>query len=225
MSLFLPERVVAALEPGSAGASGAAPWLSALALFEDAATGWRAKRLRVKLVLSSHFLRYLALEPGHGARDETEALALARCRFAAIHGEAAAGWEVRLCTRTGLACAVDVALLRALAACFPASGRARLESVQPVLACAYSCWRRRLPREGAWIGVAEPGVAVLGALTRGGWQCVRRERFAGDAVDWGALVARERARIGPPLPATLLAWQGPVRACPDSTPAEIRLVP
>ena len=101
-----------------------------------------------------------------------------------------------------LASAIDAALLERLKACFPKGGKARLVSVQPVLMAAYNRARERIPREGAWLVLAEADRACLARLARAGW-ALGAER--GARRDWRALLERERSRAsGEPLPSLVL---------------------
>ena len=197
MSLLWPERLTVALEP--LPPEEPQPWQGALEDFARRIAALR-KRVEVTVVLSNHFARYAVL-PGHdGATTPEEELALARFHFTKIHGERVKGWEVR--AFDGLACAIDAALLEGLKSCFSKAGRrARLVSVQPRLMAAYNAARRRIPREGAWLLLAEPGRTCLARVAAKGWASVHngRETYAEE------LLERERSRAGgEPLPSLVL---------------------
>ena len=110
-------------------------------------------RVAVTVVLANKLVRYAIVPPQNGSATPEEELALARFQFARIHGERAKSWVVRV--SEGLACAVDAALLEGIKACFPKKGKARLASVQPHLMAFYNRSRKRIPREGAWLVLAE----------------------------------------------------------------------
>jgi hypothetical protein len=157
------------------------------------------RRVDVTVVLSNHFVRYAVLPEQTGAATPEEELALARFQFAKIHGERAKAWEVRVSEQ--LACAIDAALLEGLRSCFPKTGKARLASVQPHLMAAYNRARRRIPREGAWLVLAERGRTCLARLAASGWAWVHNGREA----DADELIERERSRSsGERLPALVL---------------------
>jgi len=160
-------------------------------------------RLDVTVVLSNHFARYTIVAEQEDATAEEE-LALARFQFAKIHGERARGWEVRISRAGGgprLACAIDASLLERLKACFQNSGKARLASVQPALMAAYNAARKRIPREGAWLLLTEPGRSCLARLGPKGWGSVQN----GPESDWERQIERERNRAGgEPLPTLVL---------------------
>ena len=193
MSLLWPERLQVRLEPDG------------LAAFERRASALRG-RVDVTVVLSNHFARYTVVQPQEGATPEEE-LALARFQFAKIHGERARGWEVRLSRPGGgarLACAIDAALLEGLKAGMPKRGRVRLVSVQPWLMAAFNRWRSRIPRDGAWLVLAEPGRSCLARLAAKGWAWVQNSRD----TDWEDAIERERSRAsGEPLPSLVLKEQ------------------
>jgi len=159
-------------------------------------------KLDVTVVLSNHFARYTIVAPQIDATAEEE-LALARFQFAKIHGERARGWEVRI-SRAGdgprLACAIDASLLERLKACFPKGGKARLASVQPALMAVYNAARKRIPREGAWLLLTEPGRSCLARVAPKGWGSVQN----GPESDWERQIERERNRSGEPLPTVVL---------------------
>ena len=213
---LLPERLTVSLEPGRVmlgrrlvdadAAYGTEPWHGALDAFKREALAWR-KRLHVTVVLSNHFVRYAVVPQQRGAASPDEELALARFQFAKIHGERAKGWEVRLSPAGAgaqLAAAIDGALLAGLKSCFPRGGPARLVSVQPYLMAAYNRWRRRIPREGAWLALAETERLCLARLAPQGWASV----YNGRETNGEELIERERSRSsGERLPALVLKDQ------------------
>lgn len=185
MSLLWPERLTFALGAGD----------DALQELARKVAGLR-RRAEVTVVLSNHHVRY-AVVPRGGAATPEEEMALARFHFTRIHGERAKGWEVRV--SEGLACAIDAALLQDIRALF--KGKARLVSVQPSLMHAYNGARRKIPREGAWLVLAEKGRTCLARLAAQGWAWVHN----GPQGDVDELIERERNRSsGEPLPATVL---------------------
>jgi hypothetical protein len=185
VSLLWPERLTLPLEPEGG--------LDELRRRIAAARG----RVDVTVVLSNHFVRYAVLPADTGAATPEEELALARFQFARIHGERAKSWEVRVCD--GLACAIDSALLQDIKRMF--NGKARLVSVQPRLMAAYNGARRRIPREGAWLLLAERGRTCLARLAARRWASV----YNGGETDADQVLQRERSRAsGEPLPSTVL---------------------
>jgi hypothetical protein len=185
-SLWL-KRLTVALEP-EGGLDDLARKLAAL-----------SGRVDVTVVLSNHFVRYAVLPDHDGAATPEEELALARFHLTKIHGERVKGWEVRVSER--LACAIDAALLEGIKKAFTGKGGVKLVSVQPRLMAAYNGARRRIPREGAWLVLAERGRTCLARIAAKGWASVHN----GWETDAEELLERERSRAsGEPLPSLVL---------------------
>jgi hypothetical protein len=161
-------------------AFGAEHWQGAVTALSAAIAPLRAERLQATIVLSSHFVRYAVVpfDPKIGNPDEKAEWA--RYHFTRIHGERARTWAIRLSEgphgAARLASAVDTALIEALRACFPSSGRARLVSVQPYLMSAFNRWRGAISRSGAWLLLVEPQRTCLALLAAGAWATVRTVR-------------------------------------------------
>jgi hypothetical protein len=185
-----PERLTVALEP-EGGVEDLARKLAAL-----------SGRVDVTVVLSNHFVRYAVLPDQDGAATPEEELALARFHLTKIHGERVKGWEVRVSER--LACAIDASLLEGIKKAFAGGRKAKLVSVQPRLMAAYNGARRRIPREGAWLVLAERGRTCLARIAAKGWASVHNGR----ETDVEGLLERERNRAsGEALPALVLRSQ------------------
>jgi hypothetical protein len=195
----LKPRVVAKRTLPVTGEAALEPWQGAVALLQEEAGQLRRERLAVTIVLSNHFVRYAVVPPPDRAASRDEALALARFHFSKIHGDRAAGWDVRLAAGAGnkptLASAIDTALLDALKATFPPRGRARLVSVQPYTMSAFNFWRGKIGREGAWLLLVEPGMACLGMIARNEWMTIHNVRSAAAPENWPALLDREKHRV------------------------------
>ncbi|HEU4353796.1 MAG TPA: hypothetical protein VFR66_18160 [Burkholderiales bacterium] len=196
MSPLWPERLSVALEP--LPPEEPQPWQGAVEDFARKIAALR-KRVDVTVVLSNHFVRYAVLPEHDGATTPEEELALARFHFTKIHGDRVKGWEVRVFQR--LACAIDAALLEGIKKAFPGKGKAKLISVQPRLMAAYNAARGRIPREGAWLLLGEPGRTCLARVATRGWASVHNGR----ETDAEELLERERSRAGgEPLPSLVL---------------------
>jgi hypothetical protein len=148
---------------------------------------------RCRLIVSSALARY-ALVPFSAdviGREANEALAAHV--FRRTHGERVDGWRIRVApARAGhlrLACALDAALLDALAAAALERG-VTLRAIEPALVAASNAARRRLPAS-CWLAVVEPGYLVLGRLIAGQWRHLAAERCG---TEPGASIARALAR-------------------------------
>ena len=143
-----------------------------------------ARQKRMTVILSNHYVRYLIV-PWHDALEgEAEEQAYLRHHFAKVHGERAKGWTYRW--SEGLASAVDTDLLSELK-----SAKARIVSIQPELMAAFNRARGEIPREGAWLVLADDGRACVALYARGKWLSVQNARG-----DWQELLERERHRAG-----------------------------
>jgi hypothetical protein len=137
----------------------------------------------VSVVLADQFVRYVLIAWNPALKTEAQWMALARHRLATVHGAAAADWDLKL-TETApagprLACAVDRALVEAIAAAFTAAN-ARLVCVQPFLVAAFNRLRggilRTIGGGSCWLVIEEPGRLTLAFIQRGVWLAVRSRR-------------------------------------------------
>jgi hypothetical protein len=130
-------------------------------------------------VLADQFVRYALLPWNEAVKHPEQWLALARHRFGALHGAAAAAWDVKV-TDTAplgprLACAVDRELIEGLASAFVTAG-VNLVSVQPFLVAAFNRIRQTIGNGSCWIVVEEPGRLTLALIQRGAWVAIRSRR-------------------------------------------------
>jgi len=137
------------------------------------------KSREASVVLADQFVRYALLPWNEAVKSPAQWLALARHRFAALHGAAAAEWNVKV-TDTAprgprLACAVDKELVDALVAAFVTAG-VKLVSVQPFLVAAFNRIRQMVGNASCWIVVEEPGRLTLALAQRGAWVAIRSRR-------------------------------------------------
>ena len=149
------------------------------------------------LVLADQFVRYALLPWNAALKSGEQWLALARHRLGAVHGAAAAEWDVKL-TETApagprLACAVDRALLGELAATFTAANE-RLISVQPFLVAAFNRIRTTIGSASCWLVIEEQGRLTLAFIQHGVWVAVRSRRTdSGWRASLPELIERETA--------------------------------
>jgi hypothetical protein len=131
------------------------------------------------LVLADQFVRYALLPHNDAVKSADQWLALARHRFGALHGAAAAAWDIKV-TETAplgprLACAVDRELVEGLATLL-VTNQIRLISVQPFLVAAFNRIRQTVGNGSCWIVVEEPGRLTLALIRRGAWVAIRSRR-------------------------------------------------
>ena len=209
MSRLFPERLLVRLSPAEVqvGAArqacdpafGAEPWHGAL----EALKGIAWPRSRVTVVLSNHFVRYALVPWSDAIANAAEEQAYLRHHFAKIHGERAKGWQLRASEAPKgaprLASAVDSALVDAIRAAFPKSGKAKLVSVQPALMYVFNRARHAVPTAGAWLVVAEAERACVALHAAGAFHAVQNGRG-----DWRTLLERERHRVAGNTPTLAL---------------------
>jgi hypothetical protein len=131
------------------------------------------------VVLADQFVRYALLPWNDAVKSPAQWVALARHRFGALHGAAAAAWDVQVSETAPLgprlACAVDRGLIEELAAAFVGAG-VHLVCVQPFLVAAFNRIRKGVGNGTCWIVVEEPGRLTLALIQRGAWVAIRSRR-------------------------------------------------
>jgi len=184
-------------------AYGSAPWDGAVEALRKHLESLKAERLKVTVVLSNRLVRYALVPFDAALSGPEEELALARFHFTRIYGERARTWDLRVGEGgpggARIASGVDEGLLQALRACFPATARPRLVSVQPYLMAAFNTWRSgwstAVAKEGAWLVLLERERACFALASRAGWQSVQSLRLD-NAQDVFELLERESLRSG-----------------------------
>jgi hypothetical protein len=171
--LYLSKNKFVAVQP----TTDAAEWRAAVDALPEVMKDLRNQE--VSLVIADQFVRYVLLPWNAAMKTAEQWMALARHRLTAIHGAAAAGWEVRLTetapTGPRLACAVDRELIEALAEkC--AVAQVRLASVQPFLVAGFNRIRTHVGNGSCWLVVEEPGRLTLAFIQRGVWLAIRSRR-------------------------------------------------
>ena len=131
------------------------------------------------VVVADQFVRYALLPFNEALKSNDQWATLARHRLTAVHGGAAAEWDLKL-TETApmgarIACAVDRALIEELSALFVAAN-ARLVSVQPFLVAAFNRIRSTVGNGSCWLVIEEPGRLTLAFIQRGAWLAIRTRR-------------------------------------------------
>ena len=132
------------------------------------------------IVLADQFVRYVLLPWNETLKTHEQWQALAKHRFAGLHGAArAAEWKVEVSETAPagarLACAVDRSLVENLASLFTANGL-KLVSVQPFLVAAYNRIRATVGNGSCWVVVEERGRLTLVLIRRGAWLAIRSRR-------------------------------------------------
>ncbi len=170
------------------------------------------------VVLSNHFVRYAVLPWNPELVTAAEFAVAAAQRIQLAYGDLAHGWEVRASAgewgEAGIVCAIDAALLAALAEHVGRAGL-RLVSVEPLLMNAFNALRRDIAADGA-LAVVEAGRVCVAVFSQGQWLSVMSRR--GDASDPMRLIAQELALAAPEMPPSRVEMLnlGPALATPSA---------
>ena len=152
---------------------------------------------RVTVVLPGDYVRYAVVPWSDALAGDAEEERYVRHHFIRVYGERAKGWTLRASPAAAgearLCSAVDAPVVESIRAAFQGK-KAKLVSIQPALMTAFNRARSSIPREGAWLVLAEAGRACV-ALYAGGWRSVLNARGA-----WQDLLARERHRAEGRIP-------------------------
>lgn len=180
MSRWWPEPLTVGLAPGEVALAGAGDIRtlstatraadSLLPLLDQLLVDAGARRRRVDVVLSQHFVRHVITPPPGKALSHDEEEALVAASLHDIYGSETAGWRMTVHSQpphAGLVgAAVDGEWLEQIEACLARHG-ARQTRIVPASSVAV----RRLPArfDGWWLGI-EPGWATLMGAAKGLWQ-------------------------------------------------------
>lgn len=178
---------------------GDCPWHSPL----DALRQWLGieagtlGRARIRVVLSSRFVRHALVPWPRTPLHRDEALAWERLHLEAVYGSLD-GWRI-VCDpgafgRARVACAVPQDLLDRLHDLLADKGLT-MGPVVPYFVQAWNHWRRRLAA-GQLFAVAESGRVVFGCYGRGGWESLRMVSSSLTPEKLIALSQRECALTG-----------------------------
>lgn len=173
--LFRPKvtakRVIAVNDSGEHAWSGALVVLKKLLELPE----WQ--RARVRVSLSSHFVRYRTV-PWNGGLSPEERDALLRHRFEEIYGSEMRAWQLVVSEsgygKQGLACAIDSGLMAGVKNCFTHSS-VKLVSVTPVLMSVCNRWRKEIDVHSAWLVLAEQSHFMIALIQNGEWRGIRRK--------------------------------------------------
>lgn len=208
MSLLFPEQLLVRFFPDELqlgekrvacdATYGVEPWHGALECLKQADLG----ASRVTIELSSHLVRYALVPWSNALATAAEEEVYVRHHFARIHGEKAKAWAVRASEgapgAARLASAVDATLIVSLKEAFQGK-KAKLVSIQPALMARFNAARGRVPRDGAWLVVAEPGRACIALHGGRQWRAVQNAKG-----EWRAALERERHRVEGEVPSRVL---------------------
>jgi hypothetical protein len=178
--------------------SAAEPWRPAVEALVRELPRHAAARPVCEVVLSNHFVRYQLLPWRPELRSRDERAALAQAQYRSVFGPATQGWTLRLAPAefgaTTLACAVDRALVEALAGVLKSAG-VRPAAIEPYLAAAFNRWRLQLKSPPFWLLLLEPGRLWVGRMGSSGWSSVSARRIGADVVTETLAVLTQEAAV------------------------------
>ena len=148
----------------------------------------------VKVMLSSHFVRYVLVPVQADLKDEAEEEAYVRFCFSEVYGDEASAWTLRwngsLAVDQQIASAIDGNLLADIEQSMR-NVNLRLSSVQPYLMSAFNLVRKHMQAEEQWFVLVESGSACLSSFTQGECTSLRTVRLDSD---WQESLPRLLAR-------------------------------
>jgi hypothetical protein len=173
---------------------GGLAWPGAVAALESLLAGRKPGRAQLRVVLSSHYMRFCLVPWSEAINSPEELAGYARLCFEDIYGALGDGWSLRLSPEAAglprLAAAMPEELLAQLRNLAKANGL-RLASVQPYLMAAFNRYRGALALDDFLFLVAEPGRGSL-LLARGGrWAALRSVALDDSDAALNDLLARE----------------------------------
>ena len=160
-------------------------WAWVAETFADILRKGPCQRLRV--ILSSHFTRYLLVPWRDDLKDREEELAVVRREFSRTYGGEASHWAIRLSDEapglTRVAAAIDGAFLDAIEQAAH-SARARDVSIQPYLTAAANRWHGHFGQgQSKWLVLLEDKRACLAWIEDTRWRWVRSVRVGADWME------------------------------------------
>jgi hypothetical protein len=194
-------------------------WELPLEMLRSALVAGNIRNVQFDIVLSGHFVRF-ALVPWNEQIVRNERPAYLRHCFVSAYGEAARGWDLRMCApqpdEKALASGVEPALLEALRQVL-AEFSCAVKAVHPYLMIAANSCRRQVPRGNFWLAVTEADRLCLAHIAQDGWKSVRQHALhpgAGESLfaQFESLLARESMLGGDLEQAWPVLLHGPLSA-------------
>jgi len=154
----------------------------------------------VTVEVSGPFARWLLLPPSAALATDDEWLAYARLEFAAVHGERAREWELRLGEQLPRqpvpACALDARLVAELRAACERAGRP-LAGVAPTFAAVHDVHRTAMRGPVTALAHVDAGRLTLALFVRGAWRGLSDVRMAQPPVAVLEAELAQLAALGP----------------------------
>lgn len=163
--------------------AGESDWGPALQQLEKVLAG--ATGTELSIVLSNHFLRYVALPPQNEITTPEEVKSYADFRMREVYAERVDGWILSVSDWSPVDGAVCAAIPRELSLRLEQmalNNRCKINVLEPYLASVHDRWHDQLSGEKIYLTVIEPGRICLAITYRGQWQSIRNQRVIHDVT-------------------------------------------
>lgn len=152
----------------------------------------------LSVVVSNHWVRYVALPPQREITTPDEVKSYAGFRLREVYGDRVDAWQLSISDWNPLDGAVCAAISRDLmmqleqlvSAC-----RCKIKVIEPYLASVHDRWQAQLKGEKVFLAVVESGRICLAVIHHGRWQSIRNQRISGNIGD-DLLAALDQEAIG-----------------------------
>ncbi|MBI3771681.1 MAG: hypothetical protein HY272_03165 [Gammaproteobacteria bacterium] len=173
------------------------PWAGAIAALVELLADARQRQTCLHVILSNHFVRYLALSLPVELTQRDEIDAYVRHQFSVVYGNTSSALDIRW-TRSGnqqqvIVCGIRSELIREINA-LATNNNLRLVSIEPLLIAAFNHWRNHLKAD-CWFATYENQRLCLAAISKGNIQALRTVAIDSERLtNLGAIF--ERSRLG-----------------------------
>jgi len=159
-------------------------WRDAVGKLESLMASMQVKpKTRLRVILSSDFVRYLVLPPQPIPMSSTEKSAYAAAAYKDVHGTVTEGWDIRLHdvapNQATIAAAVDKKLIETLKQ-ISFDYQLKLVSIQPYLMSAFNSLRSHLGKMNGYLVIFESWRLLVINMHQGRYQNLRTSLINGD---------------------------------------------
>ncbi|MBX3617717.1 hypothetical protein [Nitrosomonas sp.] len=140
----------------------------------------------ISIVLSNHFLRYIALPPQSEINTPEEVKSYAQFRMHEVYGNRVDSWALSISDWNPIDGAVCAAIPRDFLAQLEqliTTHGCKLKNIEPYLASVYDRWCAQLQHEKIYLAVIETGRICIAISHHGKWQSIRNQRILHNAAD------------------------------------------
>lgn len=153
-------------------------WIAALQRLEQILE--QAAGSDVCMILSNHFVRYVALPPQTEITTPEEVKSYADFRMREVYADHVDNWILSISDWNpfeGAVCAAIPQELMMQVEQLTSVYRCKIKTMEPYLASVYDRWQAQLKNEKVYFAVVETGRICLAITHRGMWQSIRNQRI------------------------------------------------